>query len=95
MKQSYNVLKANITMANADYLPLLDAEAKEVERLRSIWLEQWQNISEIQKELDLLKFQQLIANESLLKNEARAFLFSFIEQFHFIYNSHSDNTNYF
>ena len=72
MMQSYKVLKANITTANADYLPLLNAEALEVERERSHWLDQWKNISAIQMNIDLAKFQQLVANETILKNEAQS-----------------------
>jgi hypothetical protein len=71
MMQSYKVLKANITTANADYLPLLNAEALEVERERSHWRDQWKNISAIQMNIDLAKFQQLVANETILKNEAQ------------------------
>jgi hypothetical protein len=78
LMQSYKVLKANITTANADYLPLLDAEAVEVERERSLWLDQWQNTSAIQMNLDLAKFQQLVANETILKNEAQLLYIIFI-----------------
>jgi hypothetical protein len=64
-------LKANISAANSDYLPLLQAEAQLVETERLAWIVQWQNTSEIQKNLDWQKFQQLVANETIIQNQVR------------------------
>jgi hypothetical protein len=67
---SLNVLKTNLAKGQTD-LDNLEQEAMEVETERTIWAQQWQNISEQQRLLTIQRFEQLIVNETALNNEVR------------------------
>jgi hypothetical protein len=74
--KSYENLKANVTAASLE-LPKLEDEAATVEAQRLLWVDQWQNISALQRQLDQAKFDQQIANEIILQKEA-SFLYALI-----------------
>ena len=68
MTVSLAALQTNLATGQAD-LASLEVEAMEVETERTVWIKQWQNISEQERLLTQQRFQQLIANETLLTNE--------------------------
>jgi len=69
LTKAYAALKANVTAASQE-LPKLQDEAAKVESQRVLWLDQWQNVSALQRQLDQAKFDQKIANEIIIQKEA-------------------------
>ena len=81
LTKAYTALKTNVTAASLE-LPKLEDEATRVEAQRLLWLDQWQNISALQKQLDQAKFDQQIANEITIQKEASSMYCTIFPNFH-------------